>query len=393
MRRPFTQLVCLVGVAVVTLSSFKALSLFGPSVQDEEDHSELPAVEEPHSRAPRGVSLTVNEGTWLRAPGEEWIAAQSAKEEKQKIPQEDRRWSYDENAADGEGGWVDATNFVQLRYDEEEDFWAYWQWVGPAQLTRGRRDFVQFCSSCHGLEGDGYGRSGQWLRPSPRDFRQSNFKFTKVLANLPTDAALMRLIKRGLTGTPMLEWDLSDEQLTDIIQYIKSLSPEGSGWRNPFTGIGDVVESGKDPWIGRENYAIKAGEKIYHGNAQCMLCHPGYVNPSDLPALLEQPEDSKYRENLYLPVIKDSEYTVLGKKVKILPPDFTFHTVRSGTSTQDLFETIASGIKGTAMPAWKGSLTDEELWALSHYVKSLIDDYKDKPAARRGLMDKLREGL
>ena len=203
----------------------------------------------------------------------------------------------------------------------------------------------------------------------------------------------MRLIKRGLDGTPMLPWDLSDEQLTDILQYIKSLSPEGEGWRNPFTSVGDVVESGEDPWIGRENYAVKAGEKIYHGQANCMSCHPGYLTPSKLRTVLEAPADTQYREDLFLPVLKESNYAVQGKPVKILPPDFTFHDVRSGTTTRDLFETIASGIKGTAMPQWKGALPDEDIWALAHYVGSVIEQYKNKPAARSGLMKQLREGL
>jgi len=387
MSRSLTQLACLAVVAVGTLSSFKALSLFSSSAPQEDDaqgaeHAAPAADERPHMRAPRGVSLTVSEGTWLRAPGEEGIEQQAEVEA--------GRWSYSEDALDGEPGWIDSTGFVQLRYDAEEDIYAYWQWVGPEQLTRGRRDFVQFCSSCHGLEGDGYGRSGQWLRPSPRDFRQQNFKFTKVLANLPTDAALKKLIHRGLDGTPMLPWALSDEQLTDIVQYFKSLSPAGVAWRNPFLSIGDAVVAPPDPWGGREGYAVERGKKVYHGNAQCMLCHPGYVHPSELPALIGDPEGTRYRENLYLPVLKESEYTVLGEKVKILPPDFTFHTLRAGSTTQDLFETIAAGIKGTAMPAWKGALSDEDLWALAYYVESLITAYKDDPAARQGLMESLR---
>ncbi|MFT4538776.1 MAG: mono/diheme cytochrome c family protein [Planctomycetota bacterium] len=392
MRRPSYQLVCLAGVVIGSLSSFKALNFFQPAtpsvaVSDEssDEHAAQVVDEKPHMRPPIGVSLTIDEGSWLRGPGEEWYESQQ--------DLQPGRFSHSDEAADGEGGWIDSQDYYRLRYDEEEEVWAYWHWVSPERLTRGRQDFVQFCSSCHGLDGDGYGRSGQWLRPSPRDFRQNNFKFTKVLQGLPTDEALLRLIKRGLDGTPMLPWDLQDEPLLDIIQYIKSLSPEGEGWRSPFAGIGGVVESGDDPWIGREDEAITKGEVIYHGQAQCMTCHPGYVNPNALPAMLGQPAGTSYREKLFLPVLKESEYAVQGNKVKIIPPDFTFHTVRSGTTTQDLFETIASGIKGTAMPQWKGSLPDEDLWALAHYVQSMIHGYKDKPAERTQLMTRLREGL
>jgi mono/diheme cytochrome c family protein len=34
------------------------------------------------------------------------------------------------------------------------------------------------------------------------------------------------------------------------------------------------------------------------------------------------------------------------------------------------------------MPSWKGSLPEEDIWALVHYVRSLVDT-KDTPAATR----------
>lgn len=402
MRRPNTQFVCLATLAIGALASFRgngtgeevnrSLTEDTPSTQEEgqqehgdDEHGEVAKPEAPHMRAPTNVPLTISVGSWLLAPEAEWFKAQ-----KELQP---GRFTLDTNIGEGDGGWVDSTGVFRYIYDEEEDIWAYWSWASPQQLTRGRQDYVQFCSSCHGLDGDGYGRSGQWLRPSPRDFHQANFKFTKVIKALPSDAALMRLIKRGLDGTPMLPWALSDEQLTDIIQYIKSLSREGEGWRNPFTSVGDVVESGKDPWteLGQENFAIEAGKKLYHGTANCASCHPGYVNPNDLPDLIGDP-DVVARKSYYLPVLKESDYVVQGYGVKILPPDFTFHTVRAGITTKDLFETIASGIKGTAMPQWKGALNDKQLWALAHYVESLISEYKGKPAKRAGFMKGLRAG-
>lgn len=402
MRRPSIQLLCLAGVVIGTLSSFQAFGLFSPEQHGEEGQksgteqagaqhggSEHPAPapvdDRPHMRAPIGVPLDIDEGSWLRGPNADWYERQE-----ELAP---GRFSFSEEAADGAGGWVDLQNVYQLRYDEAEDAWAYWRWVGPAQLTAGRRDFVQFCSSCHGLEGDGYGRSGQWLRPSPRDFHQGNFKFTKVLKALPTDDAMIRLIRRGLNGTPMLPWALSDTQLTDIVQYLKSLSPAGEGWRSNFSTIGGVVDAGEDPWVGRVEDAVEAGKKIYHGQANCMSCHPGYVKPSELPAMLDQPAGTKYRDELYLPVLKESDYKVQGQPVKIMPPDFTFHTIRTGWTTRDIFETIAAGIKGTAMPQWKGALADADIWALAHYVQSMIDGYKGKPSERNALMTHLREGL
>jgi mono/diheme cytochrome c family protein len=73
-----------------------------------------------------------------------------------------------------------------------------------------------------------------------------------------------------------------------------------------------------------------------------------------------------------------------------MPPDFTWHQLRAGITTADLFQTIASGIKGTAMPQWKGAIPDEDLWALAHYVEDLIVSYKDQPAVRGAFMKGLR---
>ncbi|HJM56526.1 MAG: hypothetical protein CMJ98_06715 [Planctomycetes bacterium] len=352
--------------------AFGALGLL-TSLQTSED-------ENPHARAPRDVSLVVTEGAWLRAPGADWFA--------QRAKAEPGRFTHDATAAGGAGGWVDSHGEYSL--SEIEGEWAYWQWASAERLTDGRQDFVQFCSSCHGLNGDGYGRSGQHLRPTPRSFQQNKFKFTKVTADLPSDEALLSVIKRGLAGTPMLPWDLSDVQLLDIIQYIKSLSPEESGWRDVYSQVGDAIEVTEDPWTDTKERAIVRGREIYHGAASCHLCHPGYVTNEELRVIRKDPEGTTYRENLTYPALKDSEYEVLGRATKVMPPDFTWHQMRAGTTTADLFQTIASGIKGTAMPQWKGAISDEDLWALAHYVENLIVSYKDQPAARSAFMGGLR---
>ncbi len=59
----------------------------------------------------------------------------------------------------------------------------------------------------------------------------------------------------------------------------------------------------------------------------------------------------------------------------MLPPDFTFNQVRSihpGSEVSDLFRLISFGVY-PIMPAWKGALEDKDIWAIAHYVKSLMD--------------------
>ena len=86
-----------------------------------------------------------------------------------------------------------------------------------------------------------------------------------------------------------------------------------------------------------------------------------------------------FREDPYGSVAKDSpEYTV-----KIMPPDFLFHPVRSihsPTEKEDLYRLISFGVY-PIMPAWKGAgLSDSDIWALAYYVRSLVQ-MRDTPAA------------
>ena len=48
---------------------------------------------------------------------------------------------------------------------------------------------------------------------------------------------------------------------------------------------------------------------------------------------------------------------------------------------------IGAGIGGTAMPAWKGSLSEDDLWSLALYVQSVyaLKDTKDGTALRKAL--------
>ena len=257
--------------------------------------------------------------------------------------------------------------------------------VAPEVLEDGREAYLLYCYACHGEKGDGRGPSSPGMRPPPRDFTQGLFKFAGVPAGgLPNDDDLAALIKNGLDGTPMLPWDVSERERQAIVQYLKTLSPR---WKEEAPGA-RVLPDGADPWQGKEREAVELGKRIYHFTgakmskegtpeqifAGCSTCHPAYVPPEQLRELARltgvPPVE---REDLFAPVAKETEYVVDGHKLAILPTDFLFQRVKSGTDLATLYRTIASGVGGTAMPVWKPPLTDRDLWALAHYVKSLAD--------------------
>ena len=246
-------------------------------------------------------------------------------------------------------------------------------------LNRGREAYTLYCYACHGIEGDGNGPAAYALRPPPRNFKQATFKFTGVSEGLPHDDDLKRVIKYGLDGTAMLAWDIPDGTIDDIVQYIKTFSPEDEGFRDPDAEIGTRVVPGEDPWKGREEEAVARGNKVYHGQATCWSCHPAYAPRHEIASAIYAFSKNKtrvFRDNLYRPELKKSQYTVFTAEgdeypVRLLPPDFTLHDMRSARTVGDLFRTLGSGIGGTAMPAWSGALPDEDIWAMAHYVNHL----------------------
>jgi mono/diheme cytochrome c family protein len=263
--------------------------------------------------------------------------------------------------------------------------------VPAATLNSGKEAYTLYCRSCHGDKGDGTGPASLGLRPPPRDFTVGVFKFAAVEAgNLPHDDDLIRIVKGGLHGTAMLAWDVQESTLRDIIQYIKTFSPR---WKDELPG--DAIKTTPDPWPAAKNdEAVARGKKIYHGLAQCLTCHPSYATKQeifDASKELTGNGTTDFRDAMYEPELKESDYSDRHypkdkegnyPKLKILPPDFLYSDVRSGTALPDLYRTIASGVGGTAMPKWQGVLPETDLWAMVHYVRSLIDT-KGTPAEDR----------
>ena len=249
--------------------------------------------------------------------------------------------------------------------------------VPASTLREGAVAYTLYCRACHGEKGDGKGPSSPGLRPPPRDFTLGVFKFAAVTAgDLPHDDDIVRIVKSGLHGTAMLAWDVPEPALHDIIQYLKTFSPR---WKTEAPG--EAVVPTPDPWQGKVADGVTRGKLLYHGLAQCLGCHPAYASRAEISAAskaLTGNETTDFRDDMYGSALKDSDYGV-----KILPPDFTrvpLRSVRDGSRTEDLYRVIASGVGGTAMPAWKGSLPEDDIWALVHYVDSLVA-MRDRPEA------------
>lgn len=245
----------------------------------------------------------------------------------------------------------------------------------PGELAHGADLYSQYCRPCHGVRGDGQGHSAAALSPAPRDLRLGLFKFASVAAGqLPTDQDLARTITRGLSGTAMRGWDVPSAELGALIGYLKTFSPR---WATETPGT--PLSFSPDPWPSHEREAVLRGELVYHGLAQCAVaCHPAYLPRGRIIAAakaLTGMELRAFRADLYDAVPKPSDYGVTA-----VPPDFTFDPLRTGPELANIYQVIASGVGGTAMPTWKGVLAERDLWALAYYVRSLAL-LRDTPGA------------
>jgi mono/diheme cytochrome c family protein len=249
-------------------------------------------------------------------------------------------------------------------------------WVSAKHLNLGWETYNNYCMQCHGVLGDGLGPAAQGMVPAPRDFRQGIYKFGNVsLGELPTDEDFARIIRYGLDGTAMLPWDISDQRLDAVTQYIKTFSPK---WREE--GAGTVVEFAADPWGPLlTSQAIEQGKRIYHGLAQCYTCHPAYVSTAEISTYAMESTGQgmdSIRENPHLSILQGSSFGH-----SYMPPDFTQHHIRTSRNVSDTYKRLVVGVNGTTMPAWRGMLSltgdteedEKNLWALAYYVQSLQD--------------------
>jgi mono/diheme cytochrome c family protein len=101
--------------------------------------------------------------------------------------------------------------------------------VWAADPDAGKALFEANCASCHGVSGKGDGPVGAALNPPPRDFTVGDFKFDANGDGTPgEDADLKLVIQKGAMAyggsALMAPWPtLSDEQIADIIAYIRTL--------------------------------------------------------------------------------------------------------------------------------------------------------------------------
>ncbi len=271
-------------------------------------------------------------------------------------------------------------------YFKEDKIFAGGVYAPKQALNNGKSTYTEYCMPCHGVKGDGMGHSAKGLAVPPRNFTLGLYKFGKVVAGeLPHDEDFYQLIRKGLHGTSMLPWDLSDQQLFNVVQYIKTFAP--TKWEGADKKLGDVIAVTRNPYgTAHLESGIERGKEVYHGVAQCWTCHRAYVSKAELSVInkkLNGKPLTEFDPEMYHIKLQPNEYGYLS-----MPPDFTWDSVRSAVTVEELYIRLNAGVNGAAMPSWKGTLPDADIWAVAHYVRSLMD-LKNTPG-RQKLLDSIK---
>jgi mono/diheme cytochrome c family protein len=214
-----------------------------------------------------------------------------------------------------------------------------------AQRESGKRLYQKYCSQCHGEKGDGEGYATPHLFPRPRDFTTGKFKVrTTPNGALPTHQDLVNIIRRGMPYTSMPAWpDQSDQEVSDLAYFITTFSPD---FTNP-EYVPKPVSLPSAPNATAES--IELGKKLYVDSG-CVRCH-GNLGRGDGGSA---------------PTLKDD----WGHPIRAanLAQSWTF---RGGSSREDIFRTMSTGLNGTPMPSFHDALTPEQRWAITDFIVSL----------------------
>ncbi len=292
--------------------------------------------------------------------------------------------------------------------------------VGRDELGRRMGLYREHCAHCHGISGDGAGPTAALLNPYPRDYRKGVFKFKSTpIGKKPTRDDLGLILTNGIPDTAMPSFKLlPEDELESIIQYVQYLALRGEVERLLIDELAELSEeealtsADEDEmvrnvvsgvfasWMGAADEAtmipapdgdvthevsVRLGRELFYGPvAGCVKCHgDSALGDGDQPAMYDDwtkdvynPSDEKADEHL-------AQFRKLDTALEprqIRPRDLRRQAFRGGHRPIDIFRRVRNGIDGTGMPAAASDLSDQQVWHLVAYVRSLRFEPLSRPA-------------
>jgi cytochrome c oxidase cbb3-type subunit 3 len=95
--------------------------------------------------------------------------------------------------------------------------------AGAADLAAAKKEFVRFCSKCHGTEGKGDGPQADALTTKPRDF--TDCARMKTISDETAFGAIKEGGEAVHLSKDMPAWKdgMDDDEIHDLVAYVRSL--------------------------------------------------------------------------------------------------------------------------------------------------------------------------
>ena len=173
--------------------------------------------------------------------------------------------------------------------------------------------YHNYCSVCHGDQGDGKSRAQGSLKPPPLDFT------TPKAAQDLTRERMIAAVKNGVPGTAMVGWksQLSDEQIGKVVDYV----------RNTFMMPSIATDGSR----GRQIYA-----------RVCSVCHGDRGTGSMWASANLRPA----------------------------PADFSSPAVKAQLTRDRMIAAVAAGRPGTAMQGYGHRMSKDDMEAVVDYIRT-----------------------
>ncbi|GFE65111.1 c-type cytochrome [Litoreibacter roseus] len=216
--------------------------------------------------------------------------------------------------------------------------------VDPSLFTEGTALYLEHCSVCHGIEGDGKGPLATGFSPRPRDLTKSSFKFRSTgVGEFPTQSDLLDTLNRGVSGSygsSMPSFDFLNERellaLVEVVRYVSGIDQFGVAVAPPPRPV---------------NVDMDHAQELYR-ELSCAGCH-GY--------------DGNGQGDLAVGLLDDD-----GLPIK--PANFRTGHFKGGADPENIWMRIYTGMSGTPMPAFGRNTSAADIWAVTEYVIKLSNE-------------------
>jgi len=223
----------------------------------------------------------------------------------------------------------------------------------PVEVEAGGRVYTSTCTGCHGPDGDGV---------AGVNFSQGTFR------RAGSDDDLVRIIVRGIPGTPMPPTGMSEGQAATVVAYLRSIAATA----------GDAPAGGD----------VVRGKAVVDTKGQCLTCHSigiggGHAGPAlsdiglqrrgvDLMRSLVNPGGEVRPENRSVRVVMKDGKALTGRFMN--QDTFSIQLIDSNDKLRSLDKSSireSTLLTASVMPSYRDKLSAQELADVVSYLSSL----------------------